>query len=134
MHHGTAVQRAGDWFGATVNVAARVSGIAHGGEVLLTDATREGAGDIADVLFEAHGGHRLRNVARPVKVFAAVAVTAVRRELVIDPVCRMAVNPGQATGRLAHEGRDYYLCSLECAARFAADPELYAKSEPLSRG
>lgn len=128
------VHRDGDWFGATVNLAARISGLAHGGEVLLTDATRQSAEDIADVRFEAHGVHHLRNVARPVKVFAAVAVSAVRSQLVIDPVCRMAVNPNQATGRLAHEGRDYHFCSLECAARFAADPEVYAKSEPLTRG
>lgn len=134
MHHGTAVHRAGDWLGAAVNIAARVSGLAHGGEVLLTDATRESAGDITNVLFEARGVHHLRNVARPVKVFAAVSATGVRRQLVIDPVCRMAVNPDQATGRLAHDARNYYFCSLECAARFAADPELYAKSEPLSRG
>jgi adenylate cyclase len=31
MHHGSAVHRGGDWFGATVNLAARVSGLAHGG-------------------------------------------------------------------------------------------------------
>ena len=31
MHTGPAVERNGDWFGATVNVAARVSGIAAGG-------------------------------------------------------------------------------------------------------
>jgi class 3 adenylate cyclase len=56
------VHRAGDWFGATVNLAARVSGLADGGEALLTDTTREGAGDIDGVRFEAHGVHRLRNV------------------------------------------------------------------------
>jgi adenylate cyclase len=77
MDYGTAVHRAGDWFGATVNLAARVSGLAHGGEVLFTDTTLESAGDISDVLFEAHGVHHLRNVARPVRVFAAVAATAV---------------------------------------------------------
>jgi adenylate cyclase len=40
MHAGPATERDGDWFGTTVNVAARVSGIAAGGEVLLTEATR----------------------------------------------------------------------------------------------
>ena len=31
MHHGTAVERDGDWFGLAVNVAARVAALAAGG-------------------------------------------------------------------------------------------------------
>jgi len=129
MHHGSAVHRAGDWFGATVNLAARVSGLAHGGEVLLTDATREHAGEIESVRFEAHGGHQLRNITEPVKVFSAVPEADAQRQVVIDPVCRMAVDPDGAAGTLAHNGRSYYFCSLECDARFAADPELYVRNQ-----
>src|SRR5918999_5319267 len=36
LHHGPAVEREGDYFGATVNLAARVSGVASGGEVLVS--------------------------------------------------------------------------------------------------
>ena len=122
MHHGPAVHRADDWFGATVNLAARVSGLARGGEVLLTDATREAAGDVEGVQFEAHGVHRLRNIGEPVKVFSAVPQTGARREPFIDPICRMAVNPDGAAATLFHEGRRYYFGSLECVAQFAADP------------
>ena len=129
MHHGPAVHRAGDWFGAAVNLAARVSGLAHGGEALLTDATRELAGDIEGVRFEAHGVHRLRNITQPVKVFSAVAEQRAQRGLVIDPVCRMAVDPDAAAGTLFHNGNRYHFCSLECAARFASDPTLYAHSD-----
>jgi class 3 adenylate cyclase/YHS domain-containing protein len=129
MHHGPAVHRAGDWFGATVNLAARVSGLAHGGEVLLTEATREIAGHVDGVLFEAHGVHRLRNVTESVKVLSAVPETGAQRDVVIDPVCRMAVNPDGAAGKLVHEGRRYYFCSLECAGRFAAAPDLYINAE-----
>jgi YHS domain-containing protein len=83
------------------------------------------------VRFAAHGVHRLRNVTDPVKVFASLPTTGVQSELVIDPVCRMAVDPHGAAGTLAHDGRTYYFCSLECAARFAASPETYEKTEPL---
>ena len=38
MHRGPAVSHDGDWFGATVNLAARVAGLAAGGEVLVTAA------------------------------------------------------------------------------------------------
>lgn len=37
MHSGAATERKGDWFGASVNVAARVSALAAGGEIVLTD-------------------------------------------------------------------------------------------------
>ena len=60
MHTGPAVERNGDWFGATVNVAARVSGIAAGGEVLVTEATREAAGDVREVDFHERGRRALR--------------------------------------------------------------------------
>src|SRR5829696_8231536 len=39
VHTGPAVERDGDWFGAAVNLAARVSGAASGGEVLVTADT-----------------------------------------------------------------------------------------------
>lgn len=62
MHTGPAVERDGDWFGATVNVAARVSGIARGGEVLVTEATRKAAGDAADIDLQERGRQELRNI------------------------------------------------------------------------
>src|SRR4051812_24804597 len=39
LHHGPAIERDGDYLGAAVNLAARVSGEAGGGEVLLTAST-----------------------------------------------------------------------------------------------
>jgi adenylate cyclase len=55
MHHGPAIARAGDWFGATVNLAARVAAVAAGGEALLTETVREGAGELEGVDFETGG-------------------------------------------------------------------------------
>jgi adenylate cyclase len=39
-NHGSAIERSGDYFGATINVAARVSALAAGGEVLVTGQIR----------------------------------------------------------------------------------------------
>jgi adenylate cyclase len=46
MNTGPAIECGGDWFGAAVNIAARVSGAAGGGEVLLTAATRAAASEL----------------------------------------------------------------------------------------
>jgi adenylate cyclase len=103
LHHGPAVERNGDYFGATVNLAARVSGLASGGEVLLTGHTAALAPDLGGVLYEARGREVLRNVREPVEIFAAVrrSESTVGR-LPVDPVCRMAVDPDRAAGRLLH--------------------------------
>ncbi len=71
MHTGPAVERQGDWFGTAVNVAARVSGRAAGGEMLLSERTREAAGSVPDVQLVDHGWVDLRNVAEPVHLYAA---------------------------------------------------------------
>src|SRR5687768_5224495 len=72
LHHGPAIERDGDYFGATVNLAARVSGLASGGEVLLTGRTAAMAPDLEGVFYEPRGRQVLRNVREPTEVFAAV--------------------------------------------------------------
>lgn len=127
MHTGPAIERAGDWFGATVNLAARVSSMAGGGEVLLTDATRKAAGPIGDVDLAARGHHRLRNVADEVAVYLA-RHRRPSQALAVDPVCRMAVDAERCAGHLRYEARTYHFCSLDCAQQFAADPVRFVGS------
>src|SRR5579875_1980860 len=43
----------------------------------------------------------------------------------VDPVCGMEVEPADAAGRVAHQGRDYFFCSEHCVEAFRADPEKY---------
>jgi adenylate cyclase len=134
MHTGPAVERDGDWFGATVNVAARVSGIAGGGEVILTEETRQAAGDLAGLGFHERGRQELRNVEEPVLLYAAVRRDAGSGSaLPIDPVCRMAVDPEHAAGTITHEGTEYHFCSLACVQRFAAGPEKFTAFEARDR-
>lgn len=130
MHTGPAVQRGGDWFGATVNVAARVSGLAAGGEVLVTDATREAAGPLDGIAFEERGRRQLRNVEQPVLVHAAIRRShRPSSALPIDPVCRMAVEPAHAAAVITHEGTEFLFCSLACVRRFAANPERFSAGD-----
>ena len=129
LHHGIAVEREGDYFGATVNLAARISSLAAGGEVLLTGQTAVRVPDLDGVVYESRGKHDLRNVAEPVEIFAALRASDVGSDdLPIDPVCRMAVDPDRAAGRLTYEGTVYYFCSLPCAGHFASYPERFARA------
>lgn len=127
LHHGPAVERDGDYFGTTVNVAARVSSIAAGGEVLTTGETAALVPDLEGVLFESRGRHTLRNVAEPLEIFAALRSADLGADaLPVDPVCRMSVDPDRAIGRLEYEGTVYFFCSLPCAAHFARHPDRFA--------
>src|ERR671914_2324683 len=71
MHHGPALESDGDWYGSTVNLAARVAALAAGGEVLLTATVREAAGELEGVRLESRGERRLRNAPAPGPASAA---------------------------------------------------------------
>jgi adenylate cyclase len=62
MHTGPAVERAGDWFGATVNLAARVAGAAAGGEALVTREVRVAACAVTHVELRDRGRVALKHV------------------------------------------------------------------------
>ena len=125
MHHGPAVARESDWFGATVNLAARVAAVAAGGEVLVTDAVRDGAEQLEGVEFESRGEHRMRNVTLPVPLFAALPDARSSEDHHIDPVCRMLVAEGREAGTLRHRDERYCFCSHDCARQFLRDPDAY---------
>jgi adenylate cyclase len=125
MHHGPALESDGDWFGSTVNLAARVAALAAGGEVLLTAAVREAAGELPGVRLESRGEQRLRNVPAPVPVFAATLEGREPAHRDVDPVCRMVVAKGREVGTLRHHGSDYRFCSLRCIRLFAEAPDAY---------
>ena len=125
MHSGEAVERDGDWFGAAVNLAARVGEVAAAGEVLMTAATRAVAGSALEGLeVRPRGRRRFKNVGEPVELFALVENTSLElARLPVDPVCRMAVQP-PGVARV-HRGVEHHFCSVACADRFSAAPERY---------
>ena len=120
LHHGEAVIRSGDIFGADVNLAARVAREAHAGEVL-------GTLDVADAATRAGipvaplGAVLLKNVRKSVELYSLALVVGAG-DTPVDPVCRQPVDRRVAAGRLSYRGREYWFCSLTCAAAFAANP------------
>ena len=122
LHHGPAIERDGDYFGASVNLAARVSSAAAGGEALVTGSTAALVPDLESVIFESRGRQALRNVSEPVDLFAILRASESLDRLPIDPVCRMFVDPERSAGQLRYDGTVFHFCSLTCAADFARDP------------
>lgn len=127
LHHGPVVERDDDVFGATVNLASRVAAQAAGGQVLATEPVARAVGSAVDSA--SLGLVQLRNVPQPVELFELTPCPQ-PHDRVVDPVCRMAVDPRTAPGRLRHDHHEHWFCSLRCAGTFAADPDRYSSQEP----
>jgi adenylate cyclase len=68
---GSAVSRAGDWFGSAVNVASRVTGVARPGSVLVAESTRELVGDATQFSWSFATARHLKGVKGETKMFRA---------------------------------------------------------------
>jgi adenylate cyclase len=123
MHHGAAVPRGDDWFGTTVNLAARITALARPGELLATQPIAEAARAGGVVVID-RGPHPIRNLGEPVELYE-LHPDPHRGAQVVDPVCRMQVDPHLAAGHLHHHQTDFWFCSLSCVAAFAQDPDRY---------
>jgi adenylate cyclase len=66
---GTALPRAGDWFGRPVNLASRITSIARPGSLLAEREVREAASE--SFRWSAAGERRLRGIREPVALFRA---------------------------------------------------------------
>ena len=128
MHTGPAVEREGDWFGATVNLAARVSAAAAGGEALLTAATRSRRQVEGWRCASAAVGRSATSVSRSRCMRRSGRGRRVRLG------CRSTRCAGWRStlgtgGRLTHEGVEYCFCSLGCAGAFAQHPSRYTAND-----
>ena len=123
VHHGSVVALGADFFGSTVNVAARVTSVAAGGQMVVT-APVVGAARAAGLDITSLGQQRLRHVVEPVELFS-VQFRSSPADFEIDPVCRMKVRRQDAAGHVRHDGVERWFCSLRCTGAFVSDPDLY---------
>ncbi|MDI1282753.1 MAG: adenylate/guanylate cyclase domain-containing protein [Reyranella sp.] len=84
VHVGDVMVQGDDLMGDGVNIAARIEGLAEPGGVTISRAVHEQVRDRIDVGFEDKGEIELKNIARPVHVYAVVGAKA-------------AVSPNEAT-------------------------------------
>jgi class 3 adenylate cyclase len=109
LHSGEAELRDGDYYGQTLNRAARLRALAEGGHVLLSQGTAELVTDqlpagtsLADV-----GSYRLKGLSRPEHVFALVHPD-------LGPLPQLRLAPAASAGG-AFVGRDAELAQLDTA-------------------
>src|SRR5215472_7151804 len=76
IHQGDVVVEDGDIFGDGVNVASRLETLAEPGGICVSARVQEDAAGKLDLAFEDMGDQALKNIARPVRVYA-IPVAAV---------------------------------------------------------
>jgi adenylate cyclase len=95
-HTGRAVERGGDWFGAAVNLASRVTDAARGGELLVTEATLAAAGDVRGVDVDPLGPQAFKNVAGQTAVYSVRASARTAERRVVGDVLKLRPRPAVA--------------------------------------
>ncbi len=120
LHHGPAIERHGDVFGAAVNLAARVAAEAYAGEVLATAGIAAVAAERGIPVVDI-GVVPLKNVGEAT-MLSSLAFMVGATESAVDPVCQAVIDRRAAAGELRHDQKVYWFCSLACAAAFASNP------------
>ena len=120
VHYGPVIPRGSDFFGATVNIASRITASSSAGRLLATRPIAEAA-EAKGVSVEALGPVSLRSVAEKVSLFSIHMAEAVDAAW-IDPVCKMHA-PYSAYTRAPPAG--HWFCSPQCEEAFRRSPETY---------
>jgi class 3 adenylate cyclase/YHS domain-containing protein len=128
VHWGPALYREGDYYGGTVNLAARLAATARRHQIVVSQAVRAACDD-QGVVFEALGRQRLKGITGDVELFdvrhLAEPTAESPVELILDRVCGMELAPDQIQARLELAGHSYAFCSTSCLRLFTANPSGY---------
>jgi len=124
-HWGPALYRAGDYVGATVNLAARITAEAQPHQLLVTAELHAAAAKLDGVESRPLAARRLKGVKDDIQVFEVRSETTKAADRVVDPVCGMELSDGDVVARLNDDGRERSFCSTDCLQRFLAAPDRY---------
>ena len=131
LNHGPLLRRANDYFGSTVNIAARIAALASPGQLLATQSVADIAAASGIVVHDI-GKVALRSIADPLPLYAIELAPAFDPAW-IDPVCKMHA-PYEAYRRTTPTAP--WFCSERCAEAYRRSPETYrvgTRAAPLDR-
>ena len=120
LNHGPVLRRGHDLFGATVNIAARITALAAPGQMIAAGHAAEAAMALGIAVRDL-GRVAVRSVAEPLRLHALELAEAIDPAW-IDPVCKMHA-PFAAFQR-PPEGAPWF-CSERCAEAYRRSPETY---------
>ncbi len=123
-HLGPVVERDGDVFGSTVNLASRISSLAAPGRIVATRPVAESVADL-DLAATPLGQQRVRGFVDPVELFE-IDLCEHDGHWTTDPVCGMRLPIDKLIASRDRTTGVVGFCSLRCAEIFDHAPEQFA--------
>ena len=117
LHIGFVNAAEGDYFGAAVNLAARVAAHACAGQILCTAALAARVADKELCSITQLGPVVFRNLQHPV-VICDLGAHPAAEAVHIDPICRMHLPGGSEIAWVRSDDVEHYFCSLPCLRMF----------------
>jgi adenylate cyclase len=116
LHFGKVLNRAGNYFGSSVNLVSRITAKAAAGTFWCSEEFVNSITDKSACAFKSKGSHLFKNINGEKEVFEVVIENI--KTHYIDPVCRMLIlNPQNA---MHHPDEDnLYFCSSQCLELYA---------------
>jgi adenylate cyclase len=114
------LRRANDFFGSTVNIAARIAALASPGQLLATQPVADIAAT-SGIVARDIGKVALRSIADPMPLYA-IELAAAFDPAWIDPVCKMHA-PYEAYRKTTPTAP--WFCSERCAEAYRRSPATY---------
>ncbi len=119
LHYGSVFIEGDNFFGSTINIAARIMNIAQRGQILCSQNFLNEVKEVAQTI--CIGKHKLKNVPGDVELFLITEKS--KTDVFIDPVCHMQIDCSKSDLALNYNNIDYHFCSTHCRDRFEADPK-----------
>jgi len=111
LHYGKILKRNNNYFGTTINLAARITSKATAGTFWCSKDYVSALSDPSAFLFQSKGKHSFKNVSEEKEVFELI--TDHPKAFYIDPVCRMVISNEQ--NAIQHvDAPDTFFCSSSC--------------------
>lgn len=115
IHYGPIIKKDGDYYGTTINTAARITSVAEKGKIVCSAEFLKQLPDGHPYVVKNKGIHTFKNLMQQVELFEmSCCIEYLSRKYVIDPVCHMLIKTPATAVQLEHEGETYYFCSGKC--------------------
>jgi adenylate cyclase len=122
IHYGSVFVENDNLFGSTINVASRIMNMAEHGQILCSSDLVE------KVNAEKHswkhlGNFSFKNVMNEISIYELLTEKQLLH--IIDPVCRMQIDPTRTEFICYYKDHAYHFCGNQCLILFQSNPEAF---------
>ncbi len=119
LHYGNLIKKDGDYYGTTINTAARITSVAEKGKILCSVDFKNQLPENHPFIVVNKGKQKFKNLLNPVELFEmSCCIEYMTRKYVIDPVCHMLIKTPDTAKQLEHKDEQHYFCSENCLKKY----------------